>query len=249
MIRILIVDDEAAAGNILTLLIEKHIPVKKEIRYCADPQKALELLPVFQPSLVMLDIDMPGMNGFDFLNQAGEASFDVIFTTAYDQYAIKAIRFSALDYLLKPIDVVELQNAIHRHIVRNQYPHHQQQLFSNLIENLQQGEPTDFKLALSIKEGVFRFELRNIICLEGQNNYTRFLFANHKPLLISKTLGEYQEILQEHHFLRVHKSFLVNKSHVRRIDNDGFLELSNNSRVPVSRRRKNEIVDMLDGTV
>src|SRR5687768_16067992 len=104
MIRILIVDDEVAASNMLRLLIEKQFVGQKEIRCVNDPQEALQLIPEFKPTLVMLDIEMPEMNGFDLLNRLGSWEFDLIFTTAYDRYAIKAIRFSALDYLLKPID-------------------------------------------------------------------------------------------------------------------------------------------------
>ena len=114
----MIVDDEPSAGNILQVLIEKHIAGKKEIRICRSPEEAIDCIPLFRPSLIMLDIEMPHMNGFDLLNRLGNWDFDVIFTTAYDKYAIKAIRFSALDYLLKPVDILDLQNAINRHIVR-----------------------------------------------------------------------------------------------------------------------------------
>jgi two-component system, LytTR family, response regulator len=115
MIRILIVDDEAAASNMLRLLIEKQLPAQKEIQCVNSPREALNIIPAFKPTLLMLDIEMPEMNGFDLLNQLGSWDFDLIFTTAYDRYAIKAIRFSALDYLLKPIDIVDLQNALNRH--------------------------------------------------------------------------------------------------------------------------------------
>ena len=219
MIKILIVDDEPAAGNILLLLIEKHISQKKEIIYTSSPAKALELLNSFQPTLVMLDIEMPEMNAFDFLNKAGEWNFDVIFTTAYDKYAIKAIRFSALDYLLKPIDVTELQDAIHKHIKNKQdhNPNQQKKLIGSLMHNLHQQDKAHFQLAISVKEGFFLIELKNIICLQGQNNYTKFFFDNQKPLLVAKTIKEYEEVLSEHHFVRVHKSYLVNKAHVKKL--------------------------------
>lgn len=246
MLKILIVDDEEAAGNILKVLIEKYILMEKEVLFCSSPQEALDLLPVYQPGLLMLDIEMPGMNGFDLLNHAANADFDVIFTTAYDKYAIKAIRFSALDYLLKPIDRVELQNAINRHVIKAQFPQHQQQkkLVDNLIHNLQQKNKSDFKLGVSVKEGVFLFELKNIICLEGQNNYTKFFFDHQRPLLVSKTIKEYEDILSEYQFMRVHKSYLVNKAHVKKVDKEGLLWLSNDVQVPVSRRRKSEIMEM-----
>lgn len=243
MLKILIVDDEEAAGNVLKVLIEKHVPMVQEILYCNSPEKALELLPVFKPGLVMLDIEMPGMNGFDFLNKAVNWQFDVIFTTAFDKYAIKAIRFSALDYLLKPVDLVDMQNAINRHIIRSGYQdkQQQQQLVGNLLTNLQQKNPAGFKLAVSVKEGVFLFSTGDIICLEGINNYTKLSFTNQKPLLVARTLREYEDILTEHKFLRIHKSFLVNKDHVKKMDNQGMLWLTNDIAVPVSRRKKGDV--------
>ncbi len=187
---------------------------------------------------------MPGMNGFDFMNRASEWNFDVIFTTAYDQYAIKAIRFSALDYLLKPIDIVELQNAINRHIVKIQSvkADSQQPLVNNLIYNLQQQDLQHFKLALSTSEGVFLYDTGEIILLEGSSNYTKFYFSNNRIQVVSKTLKEYEDILAGHRFLRVHKSYLVNRSQVIKVDREGVLELSNGMFIPVSRRRKAEIL-------
>lgn len=245
-VKILIVDDEPAAGNILKVLIEKYITASKEIMYCSSPAEALALLPVYKPSLVMLDIEMPHLNGFDFLNMAANFEFDVIFTTAYDKYAIKAIRFSALDYLLKPVDAVELQNAVNRHIVkRNAFSTQQQgQLVNNLLQNLKHQDPATFKLAVSVKEGVFLYRLEEIICLEGQNNYTKFFFTNKKSLLVAKTLKEYDDILTEHQFIRVHKSFLVNKIYIKKLDSESLLWLQNDITVPVSRRKKSELADI-----
>lgn len=244
MIKILIVDDEQSAGRILKVLIEKHVPGNKQIEISNHPAEALELLKTYQPSLVMLDIEMPGMNGFDFLNRAGEWNFDVIFTTAYDKYAIKAIRFSALDYLLKPVDIVDLQNAINRHIVKKQTAAagSQQPLVDNLLYNLQQKDQQHFKLALSTSEGIFLYDPKEIVLLEGSSNYTKFFFANQKSLIVAKTLKEYEDILLEQQFLRVHKSYLVNKSHVIKVDREGVLEMSNKMSVPVSRRKKTEIL-------
>jgi two-component system, LytTR family, response regulator len=244
MIKILIVDDEAAAGNILKILIEKHIALPTEIRYCAAAKDALEILTTFNPTLVMLDIEMPKMNGFDFLNMATKNNFDVIFTTAYDQYAIKAIRFSALDYLLKPIDVLELQNAVNRHIIKQQNQN-QQLLVSNLLTNLQQKNPENFKLALSTSEGVSFYDPSEILYCEGENNYTRFVFTNYKPMLVSKTLGEYEDLLAEYGFLRIHKSHLVNAKYVTKVDRDGLLLMSDGKQLAISKRRKEMVMSKL----
>src|SRR5687768_7649385 len=120
MIKILIIDDEEAASNVLRLLIEKHISIEKQFMVCNNARSALHAIADFQPDLVMLDIEMPHLNGFDLLNQLGSWDFDIIFTTAFDHYAIKAIRFSALDYLLKPVDIIDLQNAVYRHMARKE---------------------------------------------------------------------------------------------------------------------------------
>jgi two-component system LytT family response regulator len=246
MTKILIVDDELAASNILKMLIEKHVPAAKEIKTCNSPEDALNIIQEWQPNLLMLDIEMPNMNGFDLLNRVGNSGFDVVFTTAYDKYAIKAIRFSALDYLLKPVDIAELQNAINKHIIKKfQPPQEQQMLVSNLINNLQQKDQTGFKLALSTTEGVFFFIPSEIIRLEGESNYTRFHFASQKPMLVSRTLKEYEEILAEHDFIRAHKSHLVNKKFVKHLDKEGLLWLTDGSHIIVSRRKKEEVLKEL----
>jgi len=246
MIRILILDDEEAACNILSILIRKNMPLEHEIHCEQDPVKALEVLETYKPTLVMLDIEMPGMNGFDFLNKAGSWDFDVIFTTAYDKYAIKAIRFSALDYLLKPLDIIELQNALNRHIVRR---HHSQQikhdLVHNLIENVRKPESEEYKLAISTSEGVSFCLPSEIIRCEGESNYTKFFLEGGKPLMVSHTLKDYESILGDYGFVRVHKSHLVNMKYVAKMDRDGFLWLQNGQSVPVSRRRKEEVMSML----
>lgn len=246
MTKILIVDDEPAASNILKMLIEKHVPVTKEIKTCNSPEEGLKIIQEWQPDLLMLDIEMPSMNGFDLLNRVGNSDFDVVFTTAYDKYAIKAIRFSALDYLLKPVDIAELQNAINKHVIKKfEPPQEQQKLVSNLINNLQQKDQTGFKLALSTTEGVFFFIPSEIIRLEGESNYTRFYFASQKPMLVSRTLKEYEEILAEHDFIRAHKSHLVNKKFVKHLDKEGLLWLTDGSHIIVSRRKKEEVLKEL----
>ncbi|HEV7782740.1 MAG TPA: LytTR family DNA-binding domain-containing protein [Chitinophagaceae bacterium] len=244
MTKILIIDDEIAAGNILKVLIQKHIPAVTEICYCDNVTKALELLKTFNPTLVMLDIEMPKLNGFDFLNMATPNDFDVVFTTAYDQYAIKAIRFSALDYLLKPIDTIDLKNAVSRHIVKQQNQH-QQLLVSNLLTNLQQKDPKNFKLALSTTEGVSFFAPDDILYCEGENNYTRFTFLKAKPILISKTIGDYEDLLKEHGFLRIHKSYLVNAKYVTKIDREGAVVMHDGKQLTISKRRKEAVMSAL----
>ena len=249
MTKILIIDDEAAASNMLKLLIEKHIAGEKQVHICNDPVKAVETITGFQPHLIMLDIEMPHFNGFDLLNQLGSWDFDVIFTTAYDQYAIKAIRFSALDYLLKPIDIVDLQNAVYRHIaLRENKAAPKEMLVDNLMSNLQQKDPSAFKLALNTMEGYYFFPPREIMRCEGNDNYTRFYLINGKELLVSRTLKDFEDILTDHDFVRVHKSHLVNMSYVTKFDKEGLIWLTNETPIPVSRRKRAQIVRYFEGT-
>ncbi len=246
MIRILILDDEEAACNILAVLIRKYMPLEYELQTEQDPVKAIALLENYKPSLVMLDIEMPGMNGFDFLNKAGSWDFDVIFTTAYDKYAIKAIRFSALDYLLKPLDILELQNALNRHIVRrNHSDKTRHEVLHNLMENIQKPDTDEYKLAISTSEGVFFYLPSEILRCEGESNYTKFFLEGGKTLMVSHTLKDYESILQDYGFFRVHKSHLVNMKYVNKMDREGFIWMTNNQSVPVSRRRKEEVMNIL----
>lgn len=239
MTKIAIVDDEPASSNMLRILIERHVPDPCEVMVCHGALHALDAIPVFGPHLLMLDIEMPYLNGFDLLNRLGNREFDVIFTTAFDHYAIKAIRFSALDYLLKPIDITELQQAVHRHIVRRESKAVAKDLLvDNLMENLQQRDSSSFKLALNTTEGYYFFAPKTILRCMGDDNYTRFYFVDGKELMVSRTLKEFEELLADHHFVRVHKSHLVNMDYAVRFDREHNLWLANGTSVPVSRRKK-----------
>lgn len=241
MLKILIVDDEAAAGSILRTLIQRHVALPTDIAICNDPGAAVNVIETFSPELLMLDVEMPGMSGFDLLSQSGMQGMNVIFTTAYDQYAVKAIRFSALDYLLKPIDITELQNAINRHVVQRMTGPAQ---VSNLLRNL--GQPVNaFRLTLSTAEGVFLFDPKDIVRVEASNNYSRFFFRDHPSILVSRTIKEYDELLTEYGFLRVHKSHLVNRDYIRHVDRDYTLWLTDASQVTVSRRRMDAVSHLL----
>lgn len=246
MIRILIIDDEPAASNILNILIEKNIEAAKDIRCCNSPEEGLDIIAEWRPQLLMLDIEMPSMNGFDLLSKLRRYPFHVIFTTAYDKYAIKAIKFSALDYLLKPIDSVELKNAFDRFFNAPKLP---VQIVGdqvdNLIQNLQQKQSSLFKLALSTMEGVHLLDTVDILYCEGVGNYTRFHIQGKPSILVSKTIKEYEELLQDQSFLRVHKSYLVNLQHIRMYEKEGILQMSNGDAVSVSRRKKEEIKKLL----
>lgn len=241
MIKALIIDDEPSAVKTLTLMLQHYVPEVTELKSANDPHDGLRLLKTYAPDLLFLDVQMPLMNGFELLKQLPEINFNIIFTTAFDKYAVEAIRFSAIDYLMKPIDGDELQAAIKRYISRTVASVNNKPLYNNFLNNIHAATRDSFKLALPTTQGTFFYKLSEIIRLEGESNYTKFFFTGGKTLLTSKTLKEYEEILEGHDFIRVHKSHIVNKAHVVNYSGDGMLTLSDNSKVEISRRRKEEV--------
>jgi two-component system, LytTR family, response regulator len=247
MIKALIIDDEQKARNILQHYIVNFIPEITEIKQAESVDTALELLKEYEPGIVFLDVEMPHKNGFDFLVALKEPSFDVIFTTAYNQYAIQAIRFSALDYLLKPVDPDELKAAVLRHLERRESSQQKKELFDNLVANIEKKEVKDFKIAVPSSEGVYFFMIDEILRLEADRSYTHIHLVNKKPFIASKTLKHFEEMLDEFSFIRTHKSHLVNPKHITRISNDNeFVLLTDGTKVEVSRRKKEEVLQQLN---
>ena len=244
-IKALIIDDEPAAVKTLSLMIQHYLPQITELKSTNDPHEGLFLLKSFQPQLLFIDIQMPVMNGFDLLKQVPQINFNIIFTTAHDEYAIEAIRFSALDYLLKPIDADELQNSFSRFMQKQAGSVSNLPLYNNFMYNLNVKDKKDFKLALSTTQGTFFYKPEEIIRLEGESNYTKFFFVNKTTLLTSRTMKEYEEILENRGFIRTHKSHIVNKFYVTNYSADGILTMSDGSRVEISRRRKEEVITLL----
>lgn len=179
---------------------------------------------------------MPLMSGFELLEQFPNHFFEVIFVTAYDHFAIKAIRYSALDYLLKPVDVEELKLAVQRFISKRTNSQ-QKELYENLMHNLRSEKESDYKLAISTTEGTFFYKPEEIIRCEADGNYTRFYLRDKKPLIASRTLKEFDEILSEQQFIRVSRGDLVNKKYIVSFSGDHELRLTDNSLIEVSRRR------------
>ena len=249
MIKALIIDDEAVAANVLRMMIERHVPEITDLRLATQPEEALALVKSFKPQLVFLDIVMPTTDGFELLSSMRDAEFEVIFTTAYNEYAIQAIRFSALDYLMKPIDADELKTAVNRFVEK----HHQQAetdaLLQNLVHNLKSNEKADFKLAVPTTEGAIFFSPSEIIRCEGDRNYTWFFLTNNRKHLSSKTIKEYEELLSNHDFLRIHKSHLVNMSFIDKYLNEGTVILKDKTQLPVARLRKEEVKTALHSRI
>jgi two-component system LytT family response regulator len=245
VIRALLIDDEPSALETLTAMIRRYCPEIGELRSTRDPFEGLELLGTYDPQLLFLDIQMPGLTGFDLLKRINKYSFEVIFTTAFDKYAIEAIRFSALDFLLKPIDADELKAAVQRFLQKKASVEEREKLLDNLRFNLN-AEKDEFRLAITTLKGTYYYSIKTIIRLEGEGNYTNIFFEKEKALLASRTLKDFEEILVTHGFIRVHRSHLVNKHFVKSVLFDGFIEMADGSKIEISRRRKEAVMLQLN---
>jgi two-component system, LytTR family, response regulator len=248
-LRVIIVEDESRGRNALKALLAQ-IKTIELIGEASNVDEAISLIKKTPPDLVLLDIEMPFKNGFDLLAELPERTFDVIFTTAYDSYAIKAIKFSAIDYLLKPIDSDELIYAINKTIEKRQKSEHQPQLqINNLLENLKSINKQNYKLSLPTFEGAFFIPIEEIIRCESDANYTRFHLRNEeKSILVSKTLKEYDELLIDYGFCRVHHSHLINLKYIKKYikGEGGVVVMVDGTEVEISRRKKEIFQKSLD---
>jgi len=238
-IKTLIIDDEIDAREALRLALEKYCPDVKILASCAIPEEGIQSIRELQPQLVFLDIQMPHLSGFDLLAEIGEIDFAVIFVTAYNHYAIKAIKFSALDYLLKPIDPDDLVIAVQK--AKNwQAGQDQAHQYESAFSNLQHQKNRIEKLAIPTSEGILFQETANIIYCRADGNYTTLYLKNHPPVIVSKPLLDFEHYLAGSGFFRIHHSALVNMKHIQKyIKGDGgYVILSDDHHVDVSRRKK-----------
>jgi two-component system, LytTR family, response regulator len=243
MINAILIDDEAHCLDSLSILINKFCPDVQILQRCLSAKQGLEATMKYKTDLVFLDVEMPSMNGFQFLEQFNEIPFSVIFTTAYDKYAIKAIRFSALDYLLKPIDSKELIAAIQKVGAHSHQPTGEQ--FRMLLDKIQNKETGLTKIAVPIAEGFEMVKADDIITCEADNNYTYLHLKNKRKITACRTLKEVEEQLESFSsFIRVHNSYIVNLNEVSKYirGDGGYLTMSDGSMVDVSRSRKTALL-------
>lgn len=242
MITALLIDDEAKGRLALREKISAYCPQIEVLAEAASGEEALVLIRKYNPQLIFLDIEMPRMNGFEMLNELAEKNFHIIFTTAYDQYAIKAIKYAAFDYLLKPIDIEELRAAVARAADKeNNQTKKQAEL---LLQAMLQPKKAFSKLAIPTLEGLLFYDTADIVHLEANSNYTTIYLINKTKITASKTLKEFEELLPEDIFFRTHHSHLINLKYIKRyIKGDGGqIELENGSFADVSRRKKEEFL-------
>ncbi|HLZ88735.1 MAG TPA: LytTR family DNA-binding domain-containing protein [Puia sp.] len=243
MIKAIIVDDEPYCCEALSILLDRYCPQVEVAGVFHSGAQALEPIRELKPQLLFLDIEMPRMNGFELLEKVKSLNFELIFTTSYDQYAIKAIRFSALDYLLKPIDREELQLSIQKVEQRLQAPLPQQ--FDLLFQRLQ--NPLYTRIAIPTMEGLQMVAVDSIVHCVSDSNYTVLTLKTRQKVVASRTLKEIEELLEDYGFLRVHHSNLVNLNEVCKYikGEGGYLVMSDGSSINVSRSRKEGLLKKL----
>lgn len=245
-LKAVIVEDEKHSRETLRTLLEEFCEDVKIIATASSVNEAVKVLSVFSPDVVFLDIELQSGVGFDILNQIKEPNFEIIFTTAFEKYAIKAIKFSSLDYLLKPIDLDELQQAIEKARNRLDKSVSRQQI-ETLIQNLSQENPRQEKICLATTSGMEFISIEDIIVCKADGSYTSFILKNKNPLLVSKHLKEYENLLADQQFMRVHNSYLINLKEVKKyIKSDGgYIIMSNDMHVSISPRKKEELIGVM----
>ena len=249
MIKAVIIDDNSNAVELLRILLQQYCTNVQVVGSTSQPHLAAKLINDLQPNLVFLDVKMPGLSGFDVLVQLQnhQQAFDVIFTTAYDEFAIKAIKFSAFDYLLKPINPIELTASIERLLSQRKLKPESSDKMIHFLENIQKENDNERSLALSGSTETIYIPLQNIIRLQAERNYTKLFFTNRSPFLSSKTLKEFDQLLNNNRFIRIHKSHLVNISFIQSYIKEGFIALKTGEKIEVSRRKKEFVTATLEG--
>jgi len=240
--KAIIIDDEQHCITTLRWNLKEYCPNVKVVATAQNGSEGIFLINHHRPDLVFLDVEMPQMNGIDMLEQVKDISFDVIFTTAYDHYAVKAIKLNALDYLLKPIDKDELIKATER--VQNKKTLTSKKQIESLTE-MQKQKVTD-RIALSTNAGLQFINLNELIRIEGDGNYCNFILKDKKRILISKKLGEAEDILKENElFFRAHKSYIINLKFVEKYirGEGGEIIMEDGTSIALSRNRKDEFLE------
>jgi len=240
MIQAVIIDDEPNNITNLTQLLGRHCPEVQVVATAYSSREGKDIILSHRPDLVFLDISMPENNGFDLLRSIPDPGFDIIFVTAYDQYGIQAVKFSALDYLLKPIDVPELRQAVNKALLRKDHKQQNGQV-ENLLQLLQhRQDKEEHRIALPGARETRFVRTAQIVRCEASNNYTSFYLSNGEKVIVSKPIYEYDELLGPYGFLRPHQSHLVNKRFIKSwVKKDGgYLLLEDGTPIPVSRAKK-----------
>ncbi|MCK4569014.1 MAG: response regulator transcription factor [Bacteroidales bacterium] len=245
MIKTIVIDDEVKARETILNMLETYCRDVEVIGTAGSVEEGVKVLGDHSPDLVLLDIKMADGTGFDLLRKLGKIDFLVIFITAFEEFAIRAIKFSAIDYILKPLDPDELMNAVQK----AQDVIHKENMsvkLEALYENLDMLNTSTKKIVLKTSNSVHIVNLKDIVRCESEKNYTHFFTVENEKITVSKTLKEYNELLNDYKFYRVHQSHLINLAHIKRYEKQkgGFLIMDDNSSVPVSFRKKEDLMKL-----
>ncbi len=245
MIRTLIIDDEQHCIDNLVFDLQKHCKQIEILEACINPKEGLLAVKKHKPDLIFLDVQMPWMNGFEMLEMLDSINFAIIFTTAYDQFAAKAFRLSAIDYLLKPIDVNDLKDAVKKATDKIQQRSGLENI-KNLLQNIRQPESNQ-RIAFPGREGYEFVETGKIIYAQAEGSYTHIFLTDKRKLVISKILSDIEEMLPSDLFHRIHHSTLVNVSHITHLfkADGGYLVLDNGEKLAVSKSKKDGLMERL----
>jgi two-component system LytT family response regulator len=240
-IRTLIVEDDPFAATQLRMLLQDRHPSLHVLATCSDGQQGLQAIQTLNPQLVFSDVEMPKLDGLEMLRRLEKPDFEVVFITAFDKYAIGALRLSALDYLLKPVNPTELDATVAHFFKKRDAKLRTEGIIQNFLHNMSTGEHAQQRLAVATTEGTHFIPLADLFRIEAESNYARIFARNSKPILVSKTLKDLEESLPSNVFIRVHKSHLVNRLHIKNLLPEQRMTMTNGDVLDVSRRRWSEV--------
>ncbi len=245
--KTIIIDDIKKNREVLIGLLEDFCPSVNVVGEADGVESGISIIHEHSPELLLLDVEMQDGTGFDLLGRLGKVDFEVIFVTAHDRYALKAIKFCALDYILKPVDVKELVHAIHRASEKLK-ERNSSNNFTHLIENFKNSNIQQHKIAIPTQEGFIFVEVNDILRCEAEGSYTQVILKNKKPIFATRKIKGFEELLSDYHFFRVHRSFLINLNDIEKYHKGegGYVIMSDGVSVDVSRRKKEEFLEKLN---
>lgn len=244
-LKAILVDDELNSLQNLQSKLEKYCPAVKVLAALQRPEEAIPFIRQQKPDVLFLDIEMPKLNGFRLIEELGDFEGEIIFITAYNHFAIDAMRISAFDYLVKPVSIADLQTAIAR--LQQQKSKHTKERLNVLKQSIEENKSQENKIAVPTGEGLEFIVIKHIIRIESSTNYSRLYLTNRQPLLVTKLLKDFEEILTPYRFFRVHNSHLINLNYISKYirGEGGQVVMENGDVVDVSRRKKEEFLGLI----
>ena len=246
ILKAILVDDELSSLQNLRQKLEEYCPSIKVAASIQKPEEAIFLINHHKPDVLFLDIEMPRISGFRLLEELGDYDADIIFTTAYNHFAIEAMRLSAFDYLVKPVAITDLQNTVNR--LLQQRSKQTKERLNVLKQSISENKSQENKIAVPTNEGLEFVVIKNIIRIESSSNYSRLFLVNGQSLFVTRLLKDFEELLLPYRFFRIHNSHMINLNYIRKYirGEGGQVVMDNGDVVDVSRRKKEEFLSLLN---